>query len=414
MTSIEPHPEPEGGAAALMTAHAVRERCHCILAAGEAGRLSHFSVAPERLDEAADCVIETTRATYPDLTIPFHARWRHFVVDGGDRWQAVAKDLAVDAEEMARIRIDLAVTSVLLDAGAGADWRFQDPHSGIELKRSEGLAIASLEAFASGLFSSRPDRPLSADADGLKAVTAASLGAAFQVDGDNPLDGLDGRVLLMNRLGAALASDPATFGSGEPRVGHLFDKIARTFPMGLTASGLLEVVLAAFGAIWPGRLSLGGVNLGDTWRHAQIVTPDETNGLIPFHKLSQWLTYSLIEPLADAGLPVTELDGLTGLAEYRNGGLFVDTGVLAPREARTLQRTFAPGDEVIVEWRALTVALLDRIADRIRVKLGRTSDDLPLASVLEGGTWSAGRRIAATLRPGGPPPIAIESDGSVF
>ncbi|MGI9385144.1 MAG: URC4/urg3 family protein [Methyloligellaceae bacterium] len=397
-----------------MTAFAVRERCRRILDAGEAGDLSHFSLQVDRLDEAADYVIETIRLNYPDLGIPFHARWRHFVVAGEDRWRSVARELAVDPQEMARIRIDLAVTSVLLDAGAGARWRFRDPRSGALLARSEGLAIASLEAFTSGLFSSRPDRPLSADAAGLKAVTAASLGAAFQVDGDNPVDGLDGRVLLMNRLGDALTSGPAYFGSGEPRIGHLFDALTGAFPTGLTASRLLEVVLAAFGPIWPGRLSLGGVNLGDTWRHPGIVTRDETNGLVPFHKLSQWLTYSLIEPLADADLPVTELDGLTGLAEYRNGGLFLDTGVLAPREARTLQGTFAPGDEVIVEWRALTVALLDRIAEQVREKLGRTPEDLPLASVLEGGTWSAGRRIAAEMRPGGPPPIAIESDGSVF
>ena len=414
MTSIELSPAPAGAAASLLTARAVRERCHRILEIGEADGLSHFSVAADRLDATADLVIETTRQAYPDLDIPFHARWRHFVVDGADRWQAMAGALAVDPAELARIRIDLAVTSVLLDAGAGARWRFRDPRSPAVLARSEGLAIASLEAFAAGLFSSRPDRPLAADAGGLKAVTAGSLGAAFQVTADNPLDGLDGRVLLMNRLGDALEASPAYFGAEAPRVGHLFDHLARQVPAGLTAARLLEVVLDAFGAIWPGRLSLGGVNLGDTWRHPALVTPDETSGLVPFHKLSQWLTYSLIEPLAEAGLPVADLDGLTGLAEYRNGGLFVDTGVLVPRELRTLEAAFAPGDEAIVEWRALTVALLDRLAERVRARLGRTAGTLPLASVLEGGTWSAGRRIAAERRPGGPPPIAIESDGSVF
>ena len=59
---------------------------------------------------------------------------------------------------------------------------------------------------------------------------------------------------------------------------------------------------------------------------------DATNGLIPFHKLSQWLAYSLIEPLQAAGIAVTDIDGLTGLAEYRNGGLFVDAGVISLRD----------------------------------------------------------------------------------
>jgi hypothetical protein len=68
----------------------------------------------------------------------------------------------------------------------------------------------------------------------------------------------------------------------------------------------------------------------------------------------------------------------------------------------------------VVEWRALTVALLDEIAVLVRGKLGRSEQEMPLASVLEGGTWAAGRRIASRLRTGGAPPIAIVSDGSVF
>ena len=85
-------------------------------------------------------------------------------------------------------------------------------------------------------------------------------------------------------------------------------------------------MLAHLGPIWPSRLSLAGVALGDCWRHPAIRREDATNGLVPFHKLSQWLSYSLIEPLQEAGIAVTEIDGLTGLPEYRNGGLFIDFG----------------------------------------------------------------------------------------
>ena len=102
------------------------------------------------------------------------------------------------------------------------------------------------------------------------------------------------------------------------------------------------------------------MNLGDVWPHPAAGGAGLGAGLVPLHKLSQWVTYSLIEPLAAAGVRVAGLDRLTGLAEYRNGGLFVDLGVLVPRHPGIERDTFAPGDEVVVEWRALTVALLDR------------------------------------------------------
>jgi hypothetical protein len=136
--------------------------------------------------------------------------------------------------------------------------------------------------------------------------------------------------------------------------------------------------------------------------------------LVPIHKLSQWLAYSLIEPLQWSGIEVTDIDGLTGLAEYRNGGLFVDSGVLRLRNPEAAIHPNPVGSTLVVEWRALTVALLDQIAVLIRERRGLTIDDFPLACVLEGGTWAAGRRLARQKRPDGSPPIAVVSDGTVF
>ena len=116
---------------------------------------------------------------------------------------------------------------------------------------------------------------------------------------------------------------------------------------------------------------------------------------MPLHKLSQWLAYSLIEPLQWAGISVTDIDGLTGLAEYRNGGLFVDTGVLALRDPADAARQHDVASTLVVEWRALTVALLDRLADALRRRLNMDATSLPLAKVLEGGTWAAGREHRA-------------------
>ncbi|HYH22329.1 MAG TPA: URC4/urg3 family protein [Azospirillum sp.] len=384
----------------LLSADAVRERAHALLAVGERGELAHFEVRLDRLGEAANLVAEVTRASYPDLDVPYHSRWRHFVVGGQDRWADLAARLDENADEVARIRFDLAVTSVLLDAGAGERWRYKDAASGTELARSEGLAIASFDLFHAGAFSADPRRPLRADAAALAAIGQADLARGFQVADANPLVGLEGRAALLRRLGEAL-------GPGG-RVGDLYDALkGRAVAGALPAPAILEIVLLRLGPIWPGRIELDGVNLGDVWRHP-------VGGLVPFHKLSQWLSYSLVEPLEDAGIRVTGLDRLTGLPEYRNGGLLVDTGVLVPKERRILTEALEVDDPAVVEWRALTVALLDRVAEAVRQRLGVAAADFPLAKVLQGGTWTAGRSIARRLRPDGGPPIRIRSDGTVF
>ncbi|MEO6566818.1 MAG: DUF1688 family protein, partial [Casimicrobiaceae bacterium] len=104
-------------------------------------------------------------------------------------------------------------------------------------------------------------------------------------------------------------------------------------------------------------------------------------------------------------------DDLTGLPEYRNGGLLLDAGVLALRDPDAARRTHDVGSLLVVEWRALTVALLDELAPRVRAALG--VPDLPFACILEGGTWATGRVLAAEMRDGAPP-LLVHSDGTVF
>jgi hypothetical protein len=238
----------------------------------------------------------------------------------------------------------------------------------------------------------------------LAKIDAAALSKSFQVTDSNPLVGLDGRASLLRRLGAAVG-----------RPGALFDVMAARAVGGeLQAPIILEVLLEALGPVWPNRLALGGVPLGDCWRHPAIKRDDATDGYMPIHKLSQWLSYSLIEPLEAAGVTIVDIDGLTGLAEYRNGGLFVDAGVLALADPQDAGRAHPVEGPLVVGWRALTVALLDRIAPMVRERLGVSAERFPLARVLEGGTWAAGRRIARSLRADGGPPIAVISDGTVF
>ncbi|MCJ9701285.1 URC4/urg3 family protein [Bradyrhizobium sp. SHOUNA76] len=407
----------ERQARALLTAAAVRARAGEMLDIGLAGGLSHFIVDLDRMDGVAEAVLAVTRKAYPALDVPFHARWRHFVIEGVDRWAGLANVASLpDRAARARAEFDLAIVSVLLDAGAGAAWRYRDAISGKSIGRSEGLAIASLDMFANGLFSRDAGSPLRADADVLAQLPLAGLTAAFQVSAANPLLGLEGRTDLLRRLGRLVTERADVFGLHDtPRPGGLFDHIAAQAVGGTVAApAILSAVLNQLGPIWPSRLELAGVPLGDCWRHPAIKANDATEGLVPLHKLSQWLSYSLIEPLQRAGFVVTDIDGLTGLAEYRNGGLFVDHGVLRLRDAADAERAHAVDSLLVVEWRALTVALLDRLAERIRAKLGRTRETLPLASILEGGTWAAGRSIAFSRRPDGSPPLKVISDGTVF
>jgi hypothetical protein len=228
------------------------------------------------------------------------------------------------------------------------------------------------------------------------------------------LPGINGRAAVLRALGRALEQSPGLFDKEEPRPGHLLDALrAHAVNGNVAAVDVLSAVLAGLGSIWPGRLSLGGIPLGDVWRHPAAGGSGPGAELVPLHKLSQWLTYSLIEPLAAAGVQVTDLDTLTGLAEYRNGGLFVDTEVLVPRHPAVVRETHRPGDEVVVEWRALTVALLDRLAPMVRQQLRLEGPDSTLAAILEGGTWAAGRMLANDNRDGAPP-IVVESDGTVM
>jgi hypothetical protein len=404
-------------ALSLLTTAAVRERARLILEAGLADRLEYFRVDLHHLEQAADLTVAITREAYPSLEIPFHSRWRHFVVANDDRWTVLAGTAhwpAVAAR--ARAEFDLAIVSVLLDAGAGAVWRYRDISTGRDIGRSEGLALASLQMFGDGLFSTNSRDRLRVDAAKLKEITSAALINGFQAGPGNTLPGIEGRADVLRRLGRVAMEAPSIFArSDEPRPGGLFDHLANLASDGqIAATTILTEVLKHLGLIWPPRIVLGGIPLGDCWRHAIIKTGDATDQLVPLHKLSQWLTYSLIEPMEHAGIAVTAIDELTGLAEYRNGGLFIDTGVLALRDPDHGKRPHEVKSTLVVEWRALTVALLDRLADLVRQRLGRDAGQLPLPKILQGGTWAAGRAIARLLRADGSPPLRVISDGTVF
>lgn len=400
--------------ATLRDAATIRERCGHIAEAVGAGRSEHFTLDTSRLPAVADRVAALARQRFPRGRIPYHSRWRHFEAGGVNRAAELDAALAGRSEAgRARARIDLAIVSVLLDAGAGAEWRYAEAASGQGFSRSEGLGVATFRGFVAGRFSSDPDEPCRVDADALVAMDAGALAEIFQVRADNPLVGLDGRAALLRRLGAALNERSAEFGT-PARPGHLFDLLTRGGARSVEAAQILRALLDAFSTIWPSGQQFEGTPLGDAWPHALAGGTGPSAGWVPFHKLSQWLTYSLLEPFEWAGVTVGGLDALTGLPEYRNGGLLLDAGVIVPRDAAFASRRYTPADAWVIEWRALTVALLDRVAPLVRERLGVSAQQMPLACVLEAGTWLAGRQIAAERCAGGGPPVQIESDGTVF
>ena len=341
---------PAGAVAVLRTTAAIRERAAALLARARAGDSAWFTIGDDTaMDDAARSVTEVTRERYAWRPVPLHSRWRHFEAGGADRLaelnQLLGEQMAPPAR--ARAHIDLAVVSVLLDAGAGPEWRYVEPATEQQFARSEGLAVASYHAFTSGLFSSDPDHPLRADAAGLRGLVTDRLADAFQVSEVNALVGLAGRATLLRRLGEAMAEQPEVFGE-DGRPGGLFDMLVS--PLGpaapptatLQAHDILSQLLMSLSHIWPTAQSIDSIAvdgsdlplagdpahaLGDCWRHSAVRGPGLTNGWMPFHKLSQWITYSLIEPFEWAGVRVGGLEALTALPEYRNGGLLIDSGV---------------------------------------------------------------------------------------
>ena len=403
-------------ALSLLTSEAVRTRAHALLALGLKDELLQFRIDLEQLEIVADLVADATRAAYPTLDVPLHSRWRHFEFQGVDRWAALAGARSWAPAEAARAAFDLTFVSVLLDAGAGTRWYYLDRSSGATIGRSEGLALATLAMFEEGAFSANPREPLRVDGAVLRDFPGEKLRRGLQISDANPLVGIEGRVRQLRRLGQVVTEHPEIFGQHDsPRPGGFYDALAAgSRDRIIQAPKILSELLFHLRSIWPSRRMLAGIPLGDCWPHPLLRTQDTTNGLVPLHKLLQWLAYSLIEPLQWAGHAVTDMDGLTGLAEYRNGGLFLDAGVLILRDSTEALRDHDVGSSLVVEWRALTVALLDELLGKVRRRLNLNAAAFPLARLLQGGTWETGRSLAAKLRPDGSPPIRVISDGSVF
>ncbi len=381
----------------------------------EEGGSEYFYYHPERWGDLCDLVCKVCLQNYPDLEIPFHSRWRHFNIGNVDRLKILSDQLNNRSNiERARVQIELVIISVLLDAGAGFRWKYYDALGKQTYTRSEGLALASLYLYWDGALSNEPSKEkFAVHGARLRDLRPTELSKTFQVSEANPLEGIEGRCSLLTKLGETIESRSDLFPRG--RLGDFFDVLlqkAEGKERRISAETVLSTVIDAFQDIWPSRLFIGASKLGDVGRHSHIKGLYGCNGLAPFHKLSQWLSYSLIEPLQEAGMEVLNLDNLTGLPEYRNGGLFLDGALLSLKDPKQAELLHDPHGELITEWRALTLCFLDELAVLVRKQL--KAPHLTLASILQGGTWYAGRQLAFKFRKDGAPPLQFLSDGTIF
>ncbi|SGY79567.1 BQ5605_C008g05165 [Microbotryum silenes-dioicae] len=426
----------------LRSLPSIRARCSEVFALAEADQLQYWTLDLSQQPKIVDFVCSLIERDYGTnyASIPPHGRWRHFV---GDRIEPLLTKWHSDNVndlEIARRLVDLMVVSVLMDAGAGNEWKFTPKEGGEPIGRSEGLAVGSLEMFSQGMFSDLAEQPYRVDAVGLAKISTSQISEAMQVSSSNPMTGIEGRAELLVRLASVLtdAANAAYFTvESSSRPGHIIDYLLAhpssqqipspsSYRIAVKIEILWEIVVDGLSGVWPAaRSQIDGVSLGDVWPVDCLHKADGENSpdaFVSFHKLSQWMTYSLIEVMEKIlGWKILHKELMTGLPEYRNGGLLIDFDLLKPKIPALLS-TFSlpvassstsmptllevppldPSHSAVVELRAVTVIMLDRIADAIRERVGV---NFTLAQVLEAGTWKAGREIAKKLRPetGAPP-----------
>ncbi|THX91563.1 DUF1688-domain-containing protein [Aureobasidium pullulans] len=422
----------------LLSLEAVHERSRIVFEAAEKDELSHLTYHASKLPEAAAYVTSVINRDFgPDNfdAIPPHGRWQHFNVGGVPRIDDLNKQWkhdGCDRKEQARRLIDLFMVSVLLDAGAGDKWKFEEPGSGDVYTRSEGIAVASLYMFTEGAFASAGGEKHIVNAKGLQGIDEEVLARGFQITSDNPMIGVGPRAQLLSRLGDSLLQHPDIFGH-EGRPGNLVDYVINSADANskeLDYRVFWMTLQKLLIPIWPkDRTQIDGTPIGDAWPLAVLQRKndgqDVKKTIQPFHKLTQWLAYSLMVPFVRVmGYSWRNADLGTGLPEYRNGGLFIDLGVLTLKpealergqnaSGQNLPMFKDSGDE-IVEWRALTVALLDEIYGIIKKQMNENDVELSMAQMLEAGSWKSGRELAAQHRPETKSsPILIDGDGTLF
>ena len=288
-----------------MRSAAVRERCALVLRLGRDGRSPHFtldarSLAGRRRLRRRGDARELSRSAH-SLSQPLAAFFAPAASTAGQGSRSASP--ATTRSSARASAVDLATVSVLLDAGAGDAWRYREAATGLHLRALGGArGRQPRHVCAPADFPAMPTSRCGSTVAAWISLSARRWRATFRSTPDNPLVGLRARAALLRRLGARARSDGRTCSAARPRgpgniVDHLLGRRRRERRgAGACSTLLLDGVVADL-----------AVRTGDRRRPARRCRPpsggrcadDATDGIVPFHKLSQWLTYSLIEPLED-------------------------------------------------------------------------------------------------------------------
>ncbi|GAA5814308.1 hypothetical protein MFLAVUS_007802 [Mucor flavus] len=428
----------------LLGLSSVRERCYKVQEAANRNRLIHFDVDSTKLDDMIQFVVLIIKRDFDSPSdIPVYSRWRHFDIGGNPRLTNLMKSwtaLGQSSLEQTRKLIDILVVACLMDMKPCQSYVYTEHATGRVWKRKDGIAVAILDMFLSGTFSSDSSQPHRVDSEALSTISYETVSRGLQFSHHNEFTGIAERVELLNHLGLVLQRRKDYFGDAVQRPGNMMDYLLdhpntiKTKKGPLISIETIWPVVQEMGELWASEDGIGGTpGLGDVWPCKAIGTEDN---MVSFHKLSQWLVYSLIEPMEKLlGATIEGTDLLTPLPDYCNGGFLIDTGFLTLKTAdydRGIRNyhtnsllpsqpkvevapMFDMSDPVVTEWRALTIAYLDVVAERVRQSFRLSKKLLSLSQLIQGGTWSAGRELAEISRPNThEPPIVIKIDKRVI
>jgi hypothetical protein len=378
-------PEDVAAVEHLHRLEVIRERAWMLLAAAERGQSDHFVPSAEAVGTVAaalaDKIREVAAADQPTpagpASPPLANLWQRLRRHQPAALSVLAEAVAgSDAIERARSGADLAMLH-----------RIVEP---VGLAPGEAALDALVRHFAAGGWSARAQRP-ALDAPGIRRSLAGDGAVALPPALAALLDDAARRQRL-EQLAAQLEQAPDWVGI-DGRFGSLLDRLvseAARPPGGngavvpqVPAQLLIDRLAPLLDPIVASTVRIGGMLAGDVWRHPLAWANDRSRELVPFHSLLVALAIDLVEPLEEAAAPLADLDQLPVPADRLVAAQMLRLGLVRSRHAAVARLRHPPGSDIVVELRALSVALTERLADRLRAELGRTVHDLPVVRIVE-------------------------------
>ena len=272
--------------------------------------------------------------------------------------------------------------------------------------RSEGIAIAIYDMFVSGFFSSSIKNKYQVNSSILTYLRFRIFSEKFQNTINNSIIGIKNRHSLLINLGKTLKKNKLS------RPSDFFDKY--NINDTISVKELWNFIVNDFKDIWNIYNKDDKETIGDIWTHPYLKIPCiEKSELMPFHKISQWIIYSLIDVIKNYGnYKITDTMILSALPEYRNAGLLLEYQVITPKNRLAFSKIYTIKDTFVVELRGLTIAILEYLLNDINSERS-IEEKYSMSEFLENGSWSLGREIAYKKN-NGDLPINLILEGNYF